>query len=165
WPSGCDRVGGLSDESSGQPLRGRRGLCAVRKVDRVRRRPQQRLHYLVSGGFRGDFGVGGKQADDALHLSRIDRHQRRCIPSGGGPVTGASGSVLECVLPEGNRLSKLLAKGDAGARPHEIQRGSSAAAAAAIAALQRTVRTARRLSLSAGQPSTSQLITILKRRV
>src|SRR6185295_5024200 len=107
-------------------------------------------HHLVSGGFPMDFGVGRKPADDALHLSRIDRHRCRCTCRAGGPVTGARGFVLECVLPEGNRLSKLLAEGDVGARPHEIWRGSSGAAAAAIAALQRTVRTAGRLSLSAG---------------
>ena len=73
----------------------------------------------------------------------IDRHRRRRTRREGGPVTGARGVVLERVLPEGNRLSKLLAERDAGASPHEIQRGPSAVAAAAIAAMRGTVRTAR----------------------
>ena len=75
---------------------------------------------------------------------RIDRHRRRCARCGSGQIAGPQGFVLERVLPDGNRLAELLAKGDVRAGPHEIQEGLSPAAPA-VADLQRTVRTLRRL--------------------
>jgi hypothetical protein len=52
---------------------------------------EQRLYQLVPVGIRADLGLGEGQADDALHLFRIDRHRRRNASGEGRPVAVARG--------------------------------------------------------------------------
>ena len=59
-----------------------------------------------------DHGLGEGQSDDAVHLSRIDRHRRRRASGEGRPVGVSRGTILERLLLEGNRLSELLAEGN-----------------------------------------------------
>ena len=54
------------------PVSGGKSVALMRSFVQFDRRPQQRLYQLGSVGRRADFGLGKGQADDALHLSRID---------------------------------------------------------------------------------------------
>ena len=79
---------------------------------------------------------GEGPADDALHLSQIDRYRRRNASGEGGPVAVARGTILERFLLERNPLSELLAEGNSRAGPRSIQGRSPAAATAGAADLQ-----------------------------
>ena len=75
-------------------------------------------------------------ADDALHLSRIDRYRRRSASGEGGPVAVARGTILEHFLLERNPLSELLAEGNSRTGPRSIQGRSPAAATTGAADVQ-----------------------------
>ena len=126
----------LSTKSSGQSLRGPRGLRSDWNAGGLQRRPQQRLYQLVSVGLRADLGLGEGQSDDGLRLSRIDRHRRRRASGEGRPVAVARGTILERLLLERNRLSELLAEGNSRTGSPSIQEVSPAAEAEAAADLQ-----------------------------
>ena len=81
--------------------------------------------------------LGEGSADDALHLSRINRYRRHCASGEGRPVAVERGTILEHLLPERNPLSELLAEGNSRAGPRSIQGRSPAAATAGAADLQR----------------------------
>ena len=79
---------------------------------------------LDASGCRDDFRNGGGPADHALHLSRSRRHRRDRASCEGRPVAGARGTLLECLLLEGNRRAEILAERNAGADPPQIEKGS-----------------------------------------
>ena len=76
------------------------------------------------------------QADDALHISRIDRHRLRCASGEGRPVAVERGTILERLLLKRNRLSELLAEGNSRTGARSIRERSPAAAAAAAAGMR-----------------------------
>jgi hypothetical protein len=113
-------AGRLSSKRCGQPARRSGRLRAVREARELQRRPQQRLHHVVAVGRRAHHTDGEGQPDDALHLSCSRRHRRGRASGEGRPVAVARGTVLECLMLEGNPLAEILAEGNAGADPRSI---------------------------------------------
>src|SRR5262249_48723905 len=130
----------MSSQRSGQPVREPRRLRPAWKVGGLRRRPQQWLHQLVALERPANHRDGEGQSNDAVHLSRRSRRRRRRASGEGRPAAVARGIILERFLPERNRLSEILAKGNPRSDPRSIQEGSSGTAATANTDLQGAVK-------------------------
>ena len=69
------------------------------------------------------------ESDDALHLSQVPGHRRRCAGGRGRRGAVARGALLERRMPERHWRSKVLAEGNAQANSRALSGGASRSAA------------------------------------
>ena len=75
----------------------------------LRERTQQRMHELVAIRRRTNHSKA-RGTDDSLHLPGIAGHQGGCTSRFGTPIAFVEQPLLERLMPEANRHSKVLGK-------------------------------------------------------